>query len=113
MIPREEWKLSQKELVEILKPALPGVSTAAVSLAERSKVTGITFTQKAVKAAYAATGHVKKQEKRRNPYRVTLWITADMKRFLQAQAADGNINNFLRGMILQMMKEANANAAEN
>ena len=113
MIPREEWKLSQKELADALKVTLPGISTTAVSLAERSKVTGVQFTQKAVKAAYAATGHVKKAEKRRNPYRVTLWITAEMKRFLLAQAADGNINNFLRGMILQMMKEAGSDASEN
>ena len=112
MIPREEWKLSQKELVEALKPALPGVSMAAVSLAERPKVTGVQFTQKAVKAAYAATGHVKKPEKRRNPYRVTLWITADMKKWLQSQSKGGNINDFLRGVILRMMKEAR-NDSEN
>ena len=113
MIPREEWKLSQKELADALKVALPGISTTAVSLAERSRVTGVQCTQPAVKAAYAATGHVKKTEKRRNPYRVTLWITAEMKRFLQAQATDGNINDFLRGMILQMMKEERANDTEN
>ena len=112
MIPREEWKLSQKDLVEVLKPALPGISEAAVSLAERSKVTGVQFTQKAIKAAYAATGHLKKSEKRRNPYRVTLWITADMKKWLQSQAKGGNINDFLRGMILRMMEEAR-NASEN
>lgn len=112
MIPRDEWKISQQELVDALKPALPGISTTAVSLAERSKVTGVQFTQKAVKAAYAATGHLKKSEKRRNPYRVTLWITADMKKWLQSQAKDGNINDFLRGMILRMMKETR-NASEN
>lgn len=106
MIPREEWKLSQRDLVEVLKPALPGISMAAISLAERSKVTGVQFTQKAVKAAYAATGHLKKSEKRRNPYRVTLWITADMKKWLQSQADGGNINDFLRGVILRMMEEA-------
>lgn len=112
MIPREEWKLSQADLVAALRPALPGISTTAISLAERSQVTGVQFTQKAVKAAYAATGHLKKSEKRRNPYRVTLWITADMKKWLQSQANGGNINDFLRGMILRMMKEAR-NAAEN
>ena len=112
MIPREEWKLSQADLVAALRPALPGISTTAISLAERSQVTGVQFTQKAVKAAYAATGHVKKTEKRRNPYRVTLWITADMKKWLQSQAKGGNINDFLRGMILRMMEEAR-NASEN
>ena len=43
---------------------------------------------------------------------MTLWITADMKKWLQSQARDGNINDFLRGVILRMMEEAR-NAAEN
>lgn len=98
-------------MVAALRPALPGISTTAISLAERSQVTGVQFTQKAVKAAYAATGHVKKTEKRRNPYRVTLWITADMKKWLQSQAKGGNINDFLRGVILRMMEDGR-NAAE-
>ena len=109
---REELRLSQRELVAVLKPVYPGISTAAVSLAERQKVTGVQFTPKAVNAARELTGHVKTPPKRKHPYRVTLWITADMKKFLQGQAERSNINDLLRSVILQAMKEGGFHAAK-
>lgn len=100
----DELHVSQQELVDLLRPMFPVISKAAVSLAERKSVSGVQFTTAAANVARAQTGRVKQAAKRTNPYRITLWITEDMRQFLREQATDGNINALLRSVILQAME---------
>lgn len=101
----DELHLSQGELVEVLRPVYPAASKAAVSLAERTNLTGVQFHPNAVKAARAAMGRVKTAPKRVNDKRVTLWLTQPMLDFLHAQCCGGNINGLLRAVICRAMEK--------
>lgn len=101
----DELQVTQRELSAILRPSFPLASAAAVSLAERTKLTGVQFTPAAVKAARTATGRVKHAEKRTNDKRLTLWLTKPMLEFLKAESPDGNLNALLRTVISRAMEE--------
>ena len=100
----EELNLAQGELAELLKPAFPLISKAAISLAERKALTGVQFTPAAVNAARAKTGRVKRACNRIHANRVTLWLDDDMLAWLKDQPGGGNLNALLRQMIRQEME---------
>lgn len=104
----EELNLAQGELVELLKPAFPFISKAAISLAERKTLTGVQFTPAAVNAARAKTGRVKQAGKRVHASRVTLWLDGDMLAWLKRQPGGENLNALLRQMIRQAMEGQDA-----
>lgn len=106
----EELNLAQGELVELLKPAFPLISKAAISLAERKTLTGVQFTPAAVNAARAKTGRVKQAGKRIHANRVTLWLDGDMLAWLKRQPGGENLNALLRQMIRQAMEGDHAAA---
>ncbi len=106
----DELHLAQGELAELLKPAFPLISKAAISLAERKTLTGVQFTPAAVNAAREKTGRVKRAEKRTHPNRVTLWLDDDMLAWLKRQPGGENLNALLRQMIRQAMEGDHAAA---
>ena len=95
----DELNLTQGELAELLRPAFPLISKAAISLAERTQFTGVQFTAAAKNVARARTGRVKQAGKR-----VTLWLDEDMLAWLKRQPGGENLNALLRQMIRQAME---------
>lgn len=104
----DELNLTQGELAELLRPAFPLISKAAISLAERTQFTGVQFTAAAKNVARAQTGRVKQAGKRVNAKRVTLWLDEDMLAWLKRQPGGENLNALLRQMIRQAMEGQDA-----
>lgn len=100
----DELNLTQGELADLLKPAFPLISKAAISLAERTQFTGVQFAASAKNVARAKTGRVKQACKRVNAKRVTLWLDEDMLAWLKRQPGGENLNALLRQMIRLAME---------
>lgn len=77
------------ELALKLRPRYPRMSKAAISLAENSDATGITYTRSALKDVEAVTGH--RRDNRRCPIRIQCRLTeADRDEFNVARTVMGH-----------------------
>lgn len=102
----KELGMNQQQMVECLKPLYPSISRAAVSVAERSEDSGVTYTSAAKKAAYRLTGRCEPKPKRRHSLRTTVWFDERQWKFLTRQP--GGIGNYIRILVDQEIKRAAA-----
>lgn len=93
-------RMSQGELAELLKGAgFTACSKTAVSLAERSKETGVQFTQEARKTvrialkstsegetAGARCAPLRREENRKNGRKTTVWLDDELRAWLETRA---------------------------
>ena len=97
--------MSQGELAELLKGAgFTACSKAAVSLAERSKETGVQFTPEARKAAQGLLNSTRRQENRVNGNKTTVWLDDELREWVETQAymEDLPVGEYIR----RILKEA-------
>lgn len=100
----KDLKINQAQLVELLKPAFPRLSRAAVSVAEAPKESGVRFTAELKKRACELTGEVQTVPQRTHSERTTIWFSPEQMLFLRKQP--GGIGAFIRALLDEAMKKA-------
>ena len=96
--------MTQAELAEKLREAgFPACSKTAVSLAERSKESGVQFTPAARKAAQGLLNSARRAENRANPNKTTVWLDDELREWVETQAyMEGiSVGQLLRRIIWQ------------
>ena len=112
--------MSQGEFAKLLREhGFPVCSSAAVSLAERSKESGVQFTPEARRVARGALksmpdmadaviGHYGKQENRKNGAKTTVWFDEETRAWFETQAylTDTNVGEIVRRIVAEARKAA-------
>lgn len=98
--------MSQGELAELLREnGFTACSKAAVSLAERSKLSGVQFTPEARKAARSALKSTRRQENRKNGNKTTVWLDDELRAWVEKEAylKDTNVGGLIRNILHKEM----------
>ena len=112
--------MSQQEFSDMLREhGFPACSKAAVSLAERSKESGVQFTPEARKIARRAlnstTGTEERTEEcrpytenRKNPNKTTVWLDDETRIWLEERAymEDSSVGAVIRAILAEAKKAA-------
>lgn len=92
---------------KLREAGFPACSKAAVSLAERSKESGVEFTAEARKAAQKLFNQPRRAENRVNPNKTTIWLDDDLRAWVEQKAYldDTSVGTVIRGILAQAMSE--------
>ena len=96
--------MSQGELAELLREhGFTACSKAAVSLAERSKETGVGFTAEARNVAQSLLNPARRQENRKNGAKTTVWFDEETRSWLEQRAymEDSNVGEIVRRIVAE------------
>ena len=107
--------MTQGEFAELLREhGFVACSKAAVSLAERSKESGVQFTPEARNVARGLFKSIRRSENRANPNKTTVWLDDDTRIWLEERAymEDSSVGAVIRGILekarfIDRMKKAN------
>jgi len=100
--------MTQGEFAAMLRESgFPACSKAAVSLAERSKETGVQFTPEARKAAQELFKSTRRAENRVNGNKTTVWLDDELRAWVEQKAYldDTNVGTVIRDILAQAMSE--------
>ena len=79
--------MTQGEFAALLREnGVPSCSKTAISLAERSKDTGVGFTAEARNVAQGLLNSARRAENRVNPNKTTVWLDDETREWLDTQA---------------------------
>jgi hypothetical protein len=96
--------MTQAEFAAMLqREGFPACSKTAVSLAERSKETGVQFTPQARKAAQGLLKSTRRAENRVNPNKTTVWLDDETRIWLEQRAymEDTSVGALIRDIIFK------------
>ena len=100
--------MTQGEFAELLREnGFPACSKTAISLAERSKDTGVGFTAEARNVAQGLLNSARRQENRVNPNKTTVWLDDELRAWVEQKAYldDTNVGTVIRDILTQAMSE--------
>lgn len=101
--------MTQGEFAELLREhGFPACSKAAVSLAERSKESGVQFTPEARNVAQGLFKSKRRAENRANPNKTTVWLDDDTRIWLEERAymEDSSVGAVIRAILMEARKAA-------
>lgn len=101
--------MSQQEFADMLRDhGFPACSKTAVSLAERSKESGVEFTAEARKAAQELLNQPRRAENRVNPNKTTVWLDDETRIWLEERAymEDVSVGALIRKILADAKKAA-------
>lgn len=101
--------MSQQELADMLRAnGFPACSKAAVSLAERSKESGVQFTPEARNVARGLLKSKRRAENRANPNKTTVWLDDETRIWLEERAymEDSSVGAVIRAILMEARKAA-------
>ena len=93
---------------KLREAGFPACSKAAVSLAERSKESGVEFTAEARKAAQELLNTGRARENRANPNKTTVWLDDETRIWLEERAymEDTSVGALIRAILGEAKKAA-------
>ena len=98
--------MTQAEFAAMLqREGFSACTKTAVSLAERSRETGVEFTTEARKVAQGLLNSARRAENRKNPNKTTVWLDDDMRIWLETEAwvDETCVGEVIRGLIREAM----------
>lgn len=101
--------MTQGEFAELLREhGFTACSKAAVSLAERSKESGVQFTPEARNVARGLFKSKLRAENRANPNKTTVWLDDETRIWLEERAymEDSSVGAVIRAILMEARKAA-------
>lgn len=97
---------------KLREAGFPACSKAAVSLAERSKESGVEFTAEARKAAQELLNQPRRAENRKDGNKTTVWLDDDLREWVETRAYMESIpvGEFIRRIIREAKESAASDA---
>ena len=95
-------RMTQGEFAELLREnGFPACSKTAISLAERSKETGVGFTAEARNVARGLLNSTRRTENRKNGAKTTIWFDEETRAWLEQRAymEDSNVGEIVRRIV--------------